>query len=108
MEAQGGDFEEAVFSLTNVACTRRLRVQSNPVEPLMKYTVILEREADGGFVVTVPVLPGCVSQGDTREEAMANIREAIEVYLEDCREVGARFRRKTPLNTWSFVPAPDR
>lgn len=54
----------------------------------MKYTVILEREADGGFVVSVPVLPGCVSQGDTREEAMANIREAIEVYLEDCREVG--------------------
>ena len=54
----------------------------------MKYTVILEREADGGFVVSVPVLPGCVSQGETREEAMANIREAIEVYLEDCREVG--------------------
>lgn len=54
----------------------------------MKYTVILEREADGGFVVTVPVLPGCFSQGDTREEAMANIREAIEVYLEDCREAG--------------------
>lgn len=54
----------------------------------MKYTVILEREADGGFVVSVPVLPGCVSQGDTREEALANIREAIDLYIEDCRHAG--------------------
>lgn len=54
----------------------------------MKYTVILEREPDGGFVVSVPVLPGCVSQGDTREEALANIREAVELYLEDCRASG--------------------
>ena len=54
----------------------------------MKYTVILEREADGGYVVSVPVLPGCVSQGDTREEALANIREAIDLYVEDCRLAG--------------------
>ena len=52
----------------------------------MKYTVVLEQEADGGYVASVPALPGCVSQGDTRSEALANIREAIEVYLEDCRE----------------------
>lgn len=50
----------------------------------MKYTVIFEREADGGFVVSVPLLPGCISQGDTREEALANICEAIDVYIEDC------------------------
>jgi len=54
----------------------------------MGYTVILQRENDGGYVVTVPVLPGCVSQGDTREEALRNIREAIEVYVEDCRAAG--------------------
>ncbi len=54
----------------------------------MRYTVILEAEADGGYVVTVPVLPGCVSQGDNRAEAIANIREAIALYLEDCREAG--------------------
>ncbi len=41
----------------------------------MKFTAVLGRELDGGFVVTVPVLPGCISQGDTREEAMTNIRE---------------------------------
>jgi len=56
----------------------------------MKYTVVLEREADGGFVVSVPVLPGCVSQGDTREDAISNIREAIELYIEDCRAAGDR------------------
>jgi predicted RNase H-like HicB family nuclease len=54
----------------------------------MKYTVILERESDGGFVASVPVLPGCVSQGDTREEAMDNIKEAVELYVEDCVAVG--------------------
>ena len=54
----------------------------------MKYTVILERETDGGYVVSVPVLPGCVSQGDTRDEALANIREAIDLYVEDCRLMG--------------------
>jgi antitoxin HicB len=54
----------------------------------MRYTVLLEPEEDGGFVVSVPALPGCISQGDTREEALANIREAIALYVEDCRETG--------------------
>lgn len=54
----------------------------------MRYTVLLEREADGGYVVSVPALPGCISQGDTRDEALANIREAIALYIEDCRVAG--------------------
>lgn len=54
----------------------------------MKYTVVLEREADGGFVVSVPVLPGCVSQGNSRAAALANIQEAVELYIEDCRLSG--------------------
>ena len=54
----------------------------------MRFTVVLEKEPDEGFVASVPALPGCVSQGDTREEALRNIREAIELYLEDCRESG--------------------
>jgi predicted RNase H-like HicB family nuclease len=54
----------------------------------MRYTVVLEQEPDGGYVVSVPVLPGCVSQGDTRNQALDNIREAIELYVEDCREAG--------------------
>ena len=54
----------------------------------MKYTVILQREADGGYVVTVPALPGCISQGDSRGEALRNIEEAIELYIEDVKAAG--------------------
>ena len=48
----------------------------------MKIKVILEASEEGGFTVYVPSLPGCISEGDTEEEALANIREAIELYLE--------------------------
>lgn len=54
----------------------------------MRYTVVLEQEPDGGFVASVPALPGCVSQGDSRDQAIANVREAIELYVEDCRAAG--------------------
>ena len=52
----------------------------------MRYPVVLEQEEDAGYVASVPALPGCVSQGDTRAEALDNIREAIALYVEDCRE----------------------
>ena len=48
----------------------------------MKLKVVLERSEEGGFSVLVPALPGCISEGDTREEALKNIREVIELYLE--------------------------
>ena len=51
----------------------------------MKYKVVLEPQEEGGYTVYVPSLPGCVSQGETTEEAMANIREAIEVYLDSLK-----------------------
>ena len=54
----------------------------------MRYTVVLEKEDDGGYVASVPALPGCVSQGDSRAEALKNICEAIELYIEDCRDAG--------------------
>ena len=54
----------------------------------MRYTVVLEQEPDGGYVVSVPALPGCVSQGDSRTEALSNIREAIKLYIDDCRDTG--------------------
>jgi predicted RNase H-like HicB family nuclease len=54
----------------------------------LRYTVILERKADGGYVATVPAPPGYVSQGDTRDEVMRNIREAADLYIEDCIAVG--------------------
>ncbi|MBM4275058.1 MAG: type II toxin-antitoxin system HicB family antitoxin [Deltaproteobacteria bacterium] len=49
----------------------------------MKLKVVLEPSDEGGFTVYVPSLPGCISEGDTREEALANIREAIDLYLEE-------------------------
>jgi predicted RNase H-like HicB family nuclease len=48
-----------------------------------RYKVILQHESDGGYSVFVPALPGCASQGETTEEAMTNIREAIDLYIED-------------------------
>lgn len=50
--------------------------------------VILVPEDDGGYVVIVPSLPGCVSQGDTIDEALANIQDAIEGYIHVLREDG--------------------
>ena len=48
--------------------------------------VILHPAEEGGFWVEVPSLPGCFSQGETREEALENIKEAIALYIEDLRE----------------------
>lgn len=49
---------------------------------ILKYDVVFEEQTGGGYTVTVPSLPGCISEGDTFEEAKANIEEAIIAYLE--------------------------
>lgn len=54
----------------------------------MKYTVIIERGNESGYVAHVPSLKGCVSQGATQEEVLKNIKEAIEVYVEALLEDG--------------------
>ena len=51
----------------------------------MKYRVLIEQDEDGVFVAEVPALPGCISQGNTRKEALRNIQEAIAVYLESLK-----------------------
>ena len=48
----------------------------------MRFKVVLEAAEESGYTVSVPSLPGCISEGDTKEEALKNIREAIELYLE--------------------------
>jgi len=68
-----GDFPEWRLGSTNIG------------ETLMKYRVIIERDEDGMFVAEVPALPGCISQGETRAEALRNIQEAIEVYIESLK-----------------------
>jgi predicted RNase H-like HicB family nuclease len=48
----------------------------------MKLKIVLEPSDEGGFTAYVPALPGCISEGDSRDEALRNLREAIELYLE--------------------------
>ncbi|HKO55456.1 MAG TPA: type II toxin-antitoxin system HicB family antitoxin [Thermoanaerobaculia bacterium] len=48
----------------------------------MKLEIVLEPSDEGGFTAYVPALPGCISEGDTCDEALRNVREAIELYLE--------------------------
>lgn len=52
----------------------------------MRLRVVLEPSEEGGYTVYVSSLPGCISEGDTRDEALENIREAIELYLETVEE----------------------
>ncbi len=54
----------------------------------MRYTVILEKGHEEGYVAVCPTLPGCVSQGGTKREALENIREAAELYVEALLEDG--------------------
>lgn len=67
---------------------------------MVKYRVIIEPDEDGIYVVEVPALPGCISQGQTRTEAIENIKEAIAAYLESLE---AHSEPKAGLNVEEFV-----
>ena len=54
----------------------------------MRYRVLIEQDEDGAYTATAPSLPGCISQGKNREEALKNIREAIALYLESLKAHG--------------------
>ena len=56
--------------------------------PVLDFKVLLEPDETGGYVVSCPSLQGCYSQGETIEEALANIREAIELCLDELRDRG--------------------
>ena len=57
----------------------------NNNKKLYNYTVIMEKESDGGYHAFCPILKGCHSQGDSFEEAIENIKEAIELYIESLK-----------------------
>ncbi len=59
----------------------------------MKIEVVLEPSDEGGFTVYAPSLPGCISEGETRDKALQNIKEAIELYLEPVED--------------DYTPSPD-
>ncbi|MBI2859804.1 MAG: type II toxin-antitoxin system HicB family antitoxin [Chloroflexi bacterium] len=63
----------------------------------MKLPVVITKGEDGYFVAEVPVLPGCISQGRTKKEALANIREAAELCIESAEEEGWTVPREYAL-----------
>ena len=62
---------------------------------VFNYTAVFEEEAEGGYSVTIPALPGCISEGDTFEEATKNITEAAELYLEVLKDKRDDFLTQT-------------
>lgn len=52
----------------------------------MKLDIVLEKQLEGGYTAYVPALPGCISEGETKTEAMKNIKEAISLYLEETKK----------------------
>jgi len=56
------------------------------------YKIHLHREAEGGFTVSVPTLPGCITYGENVDEAIAMAKEAIELYIEELQERGETIR----------------
>lgn len=67
---------------------------------VLNYSVIFEQADDGGFTATVPALPGCISEGDTFEEAKDNISEAITAYLGSLAKDGEEI---PPVNSPLFI-----
>jgi predicted RNase H-like HicB family nuclease len=61
---------------------------------LLDWKVVLETDEDGWITVTVPSLPGCISQGKTKEKALENIKEAIELHLSALAEEGVPLKDK--------------
>lgn len=69
-------------------------MQANPSN--RAWQAVIYQDEDGAWCAEVPALPGCVSSGETREEAISSIREAIELWLEAQRETGR------------LIPSPNR
>lgn len=69
---------------------------------MLKYTIILVPEDEGGYSVEVPALPGCYTQGETRDEAIAMAKEAIELYLESCKAHGEPVPEETGVESLSI------
>mgnify|MGYP001601985505 CR=1 FL=1 len=69
----------------------------------MKFKVLLEKGEDGWIVATVPSLPGCISQGKSEEEALANIREAIDLHVSSLAEEGLPLKPVKNVKTFEVA-----
>jgi predicted RNase H-like HicB family nuclease len=66
-------------------------IESNGFPPIgddMRQVIIFPDHEDGGWVAEVPSLPGCISQGNTREEVIKNVRDAIDTWIDGAQQVG--------------------
>ena len=63
----------------------------------MEYSVVVHQAEEGGYWVEVPALPGCYSQGESVEETLGNVREAIALYLEALRDEGMEAPKDTDV-----------
>lgn len=73
---------------------------------IMEYTVVLHLDREmGGYWVEAPALPGCVSQGETKEEALDNIKEAIELHVEAMQEDGEEIPQEESARVTVEMPA---
>lgn len=64
-----------------------------------KFAVVIEPCEEGGYFATCPALPGCHTEGETYEEVIQNIRDAIKLYIEDLQETG----EPIPPDTWETI-----
>ena len=70
----------------------------------MEYSVVIHKAEDGGFWVAVPALPGCYSQGETLDETLENVKEAIELYLDVLKDRGQTVPRDSEVVFKVTVP----
>ena len=72
------------------------------------YLIVVDPDAEGGFTVTVPSLPGCITQGETLEECVTNAQEAIALYIEDLVASGEPVPEERPPNPHRPTPGHGR
>jgi|SRR3989344_2004517 len=92
-------YDFCVWRRVTTTLINTINYDYNCVKMERKFHVLIEQDEDGGYIGKVPELQGCLSQGDTLDELMKNIREAIEL----CLEVGAERKEKIYEENAKFV-----
>ena len=99
--------EKQVASLPLRVELVKIEINMQKQENILTYTVTFEPDQDGGFVAFVPILPGCMSQGETFEEAKENVKDAIAGYISVLREDGEQIPVESPDRVSACVSVPS-
>ena len=73
----------------------------------LTYKILLQKEPEGGYTVTVPSLPGCVTYGEDIDHAIAMAKEAVELYIESLAEHGEKIPVESNMLEYSLTVMPD-